>query len=139
MDTFKWHGKNRQGKKVKGELEALSESIATLSLRKQGISDLKVRKKPKDIEIKIPFIKAKVPEKDVVVFTRQFATMINSGLPIIQCLEIQSSQQENKEFKNCSNVNPWIGCLVSAGRAQSWSRPLKKWAPSLLKFILMPS
>ena len=40
-----------------------------------------------------------MPEKDVVVFTRQFATMINSGLPIIQCLEIQSTQQENKEFK----------------------------------------
>ncbi len=99
MDTFKWQGKNRQGKKVKGELEALSESVVTLSLRKQGMTNLKVRKKAKDIEINIPFLKAKVPEKDVVVFTRQFATMINSGLPIIQCLEIQSSQQENKEFK----------------------------------------
>ncbi len=99
MDTFKWQGKNRQGKKIKGEVEALSESVVTLSLRKRGITNLKVRKKAKDIEINIPFLKAKVPEKDVVVFTRQFATMINSGLPIIQCLEIQSSQQENKEFK----------------------------------------
>ncbi|MEA3348519.1 MAG: type II secretion system F family protein [Pseudomonadota bacterium] len=99
MDTFKWQGKNRQGKKLKGEIEALSESVVTLSLRKQGISDLKVRKKAKDIEINLPFVKASVPEKDVVVFTRQFATMINAGLPIIQCLEIQSSQQENKEFK----------------------------------------
>ena len=99
MDTFKWQGKNRQGKKLSGEIEALSESVVTLSLRKQGVADLKVRKKAKDIEINIPFLKAKVPEKDVVVFTRQFATMINAGLPIIQCLEIQSSQQENKEFK----------------------------------------
>ncbi|MCK5539974.1 MAG: type II secretion system F family protein [Deltaproteobacteria bacterium] len=99
MNTFKWQGKNRQGKKVKGELEALSESVVTLSLRKQGIRDLKVRKKAKDIEINLPFLKASVPEKDVVVFSRQFATMINAGLPIIQCLEIQSSQQENKEFK----------------------------------------
>ncbi len=99
MDTFKWQGKNRQGKKIKGEIEALSESVVTLSLRKQGITDLKVRKKAKDIEINLPFVKARVPEKDVVVFTRQFATMINAGLPIIQCLEIQSSQQENKEFK----------------------------------------
>ena len=63
MDTFKWQGKNRQGKKVKGELEALSESIVTLSLRKQGITDLKVRKKAKDIEINLPFLKAKVPER----------------------------------------------------------------------------
>ena len=99
MDTFKWQGKNRQGKKVKGEIEALSESIVTLNLRKKGITDLKVRKKPKDIEINLPFFKAKVPEKDVVVFTRQFSTMINAGLPIIQCLEIQAAQQENKEFK----------------------------------------
>ena len=99
MDTFKWQGKNRQGKKLSGEIEALSESVVTLSLRKQGVTNLKVRKKAKDIEINIPFLKAKVPEKDVVVFTRQFATMINAGLPIIQCLEIQSSQQENKEFK----------------------------------------
>ncbi|MEA3334238.1 MAG: type II secretion system F family protein [Pseudomonadota bacterium] len=99
MDTFKWQGKNRQGKKLKGEIEALSESVVTLSLRKQGITDIKVSKKAKDIEINLPFLKAKVPEKDVVVFTRQFATMINAGLPIIQCLEIQSSQQENKEFK----------------------------------------
>ncbi|MBN2706527.1 MAG: type II secretion system F family protein [Deltaproteobacteria bacterium] len=99
MITYKWQGKNRQGKKVKGEVEAISENIVIMSLRKQGISDLKVRKKPKDIEINLPFFKASVPDKDVVVFTRQFATMINSGLPIIQCLEIQSTQQENKEFK----------------------------------------
>ncbi len=99
MDTFKWQGKNRQGKKIKGKVEALSESVVKMNLRKQGVIDLKIRKKAKDIEINIPFLKGKVPEKDVVVFTRQFATMINSGLPIIQCLEIQSTQQENKEFK----------------------------------------
>ncbi|MCK5681195.1 type II secretion system F family protein, partial [bacterium] len=99
MDTFKWQGKDRQGKKIKGETDALSESVVTMSLRKRGITDLKVKKKPKDIEINLPFLKAKVPEKDVVIFTRQFSTMINAGLPIIQCLEIQSSQQENKEFK----------------------------------------
>ncbi len=99
MDTYKWQGKDRQGKRVKGETEALSESVITLSLRKKGITNVKVRKKPKDIEINLPFLKAKVPEKDVVIFTRQFSTMINAGLPIIQCLEIQSTQQENKEFK----------------------------------------
>ncbi len=104
MNTYKWQGKDRQGKKVRGETEALSESVITLSLRKKGITNVKVRKKPKDIEINIPFLKAKVPEKDVVIFTRQFSTMINAGLPIIQCLEIQSSQQENKEFKRVLTV-----------------------------------
>jgi len=99
MQIYKWQGKNRQGKKAKGEMEAISDSVVVMSLRKQGYTDLKVRKKPKEIEINLPFLKAKVPEKDVVVFTRQFATMINAGLPIIQCLEIQSTQQENKEFR----------------------------------------
>ena len=99
MQIFKWQGKNRQGKKVKGEMEAVSESVVIMTLRKQGLSDLKVRKKPKDIEINLPLLKGSVPEKNIVVFTRQFATMINAGLPIIQCLEIQGAQQENKAFK----------------------------------------
>jgi type IV pilus assembly protein PilC len=99
MQIYKWQGTDRQGKKTKGEMEAPSESVVTLNLRRQGFNNLKIRKKPKDIEINLPFLKARVPEKDVVVFTRQFATMINAGLPIIQCLEIQSTQQENKEFR----------------------------------------
>jgi type IV pilus assembly protein PilC len=97
--TFLWQGKDRQGKKVKGEIEALSDSMVILGLRKKGLTQLKVRKKPKAINITLPFLKGRVPEKNVVVFTRQFATMINAGLPIIQCLEIQSSQQDHKEFQ----------------------------------------
>ncbi|MBN2231832.1 MAG: type II secretion system F family protein [Deltaproteobacteria bacterium] len=99
MTMYRWQAKDRQGKKQKGELDAISESFITLQLRKKGMTDIKVRKKPKEIEINLPFLKGRVPEKDKVVFTRQFATMINAGLPIIQCLEIQASQQENKEFK----------------------------------------
>ena len=48
MAVFLWQGKNRQGKKVKGEIEALSDSIVTLSLRKKGLTQLKVKKKPKE-------------------------------------------------------------------------------------------
>ena len=99
MTVFLWQGKDRQGKKVKGEIEALSDSMVILGLRKKGLTQLKVRKKPKEINITLPFLKGRVPEKNVVVFTRQFATMINAGLPIIQCLEIQSSQQDHKEFQ----------------------------------------
>ena len=99
MTVFLWQGRDRQGKKVKGEIEALSDSMVILSLRKKGLTQIKVKKKPKEIQINLPFLKGRVPEKNVVVFTRQFATMINAGLPIIQCLEIQSAQQEHKEFK----------------------------------------
>ncbi len=99
MTVFLWQGKDRKGKKVKGEIEALSESMVILGLRKKGLTQLKVKKKPKEINITLPFLKGRVPEKNIVVFTRQFATMINAGLPIIQCLEIQSSQQDHKEFQ----------------------------------------
>ncbi|MBW1645908.1 MAG: type II secretion system F family protein [Deltaproteobacteria bacterium] len=96
---FLWQARDRQGKKLKGETEAISDSMVVLQLRKQGLTDIKVKKKPKEIEINLPFLKGRVPEKNVVVFTRQFATMINAGLPIIQCLDIQAKQQEHKEFQ----------------------------------------
>jgi len=57
------------------------------------------KKKPKDLLENIPFFKQKVKEKDVVIFSRQFATMIDAGLPIIQCLELLSAEEENVTFK----------------------------------------
>lgn len=64
-----------------------------------NFTDIKVWKKPKDLFENIAFFQPKVTTKDVVIFTRQFATMIDAGLPLVQCLEILSSQQENRTFK----------------------------------------
>jgi type IV pilus assembly protein PilC len=101
MPKFSWEGKTRTGKVQKGEMEAPNEAAVTAQLRRQGIlpSGIKARGKGLDIEIKIPGFEPKVTTKDLMVFTRQFATMIDAGLPLVQCLDILARQQENKTFK----------------------------------------
>jgi len=101
MAKFAWEGKTRTGQVQKGEMEAPNEAAVTATLRRQGImpSKIKERGKGMDVELKIPGFEPKVTTKDLVVFTRQFATMIDAGLPLVQCLDILSKQQENKTFK----------------------------------------
>jgi len=99
MPEFIWKGVNRKGKKKKGEMEAESENFVRLTLRRQGIEPTKIKPKPKDLFENVKFLQPRVTEKDIVVMTRQFATMIDAGLPLVQCLEILYGQQENKTFK----------------------------------------
>ena len=99
MPDFVWKGVNRRGKKKKGEMEAESENIVRLTLRRQGIEPSSIKPKPKDLFENIKFLQPKVTEKDIVVMTRQFATMIDAGLPLVQCLEILYSQQDNRTFR----------------------------------------
>ncbi len=102
MSQFAWEGRTRAGEVRKGTMEAEAEPEVANRLRAQGITLSKAKKKAKDLEIKLPFgIGQGVPEKDLVVFTRQFATMIDAGLPIVQCLEILASQTPNKNFQKC--------------------------------------
>jgi type IV pilus assembly protein PilC len=101
MGKFKWEGTTKSGQSMKGEMEAPNEGAVQSQLRRQGISPGKVKEAGKgfDMEIKIPGFEPKVTTKDIVIFTRQFATMIDAGLPLVQCLDILSKQQENKTFK----------------------------------------
>lgn len=94
MATFEWTGKTRQGTIQKGQLAANSREEVIALLRKENILVTSVQQKAKDL--KIPgFGGGKVSDKDIVIFTRQFATMIDAGLPLVQCLEILSAQCEN--------------------------------------------
>ena len=95
MPVFTWEGKNRKGEVKKGEMEAVNETAVNANLSKQGIISTSVKVKTSETKT----TKVKVSTKDLVVFTRQFATMIDAGLPLVQCLDILSSQQENKGFK----------------------------------------
>jgi type IV pilus assembly protein PilC len=79
-------------------MEADGEPDLANRLRSQGLTLSKAKKKAKNIEIKLPF-GGGVPEKDIVIFTRQFATMINSGLPLVQSLDILAKQSENKALR----------------------------------------
>ncbi len=98
MPFFVYKAKNRAGRKVKGELEAPTIEMAENSLQRRGYTEIKIRPKPKDI-FEGTFLEAKVKARDMVVFSRQFATMIQSGVPILQSLQILSEQTENPKLK----------------------------------------
>ena len=99
MPIYLWQGQDRKGTVQKGEIEAPDERSVQLQLRRMQIRPTKIKKKPKDLFENVSFLQPKVQSSDVVVFSRQFATMIGAGLPLIQCLDILRSQQENKTFK----------------------------------------
>ncbi|NLV24405.1 MAG: type II secretion system F family protein [Deltaproteobacteria bacterium] len=82
-------------------MEAPNQGAVLAQLRKAGVmpSEVKERGKGLDMEIKIPGFGQKVTTKNLVIFTRQFSTMIDAGLPLVQCLEILARQQDNKTFK----------------------------------------
>jgi type IV pilus assembly protein PilC len=97
MPVYLWKGRDGKSGLVSGELLSENESGVIESLRKKNVVVTSVRVKPK--ELKLSFFQPKVSNKDLSIFTRQFATMINAGLPLVQCLEIQTQQQENPTFK----------------------------------------
>lgn len=100
MDVYVWEGRSRKGTMEHGEISAANEAAVRLALRRQQIQAIKIETKPKDLLRGLKFSgRKKVKEKDIVVFTRQFATMIDAGLPLVQCLEILGSQQDNATLK----------------------------------------
>jgi type IV pilus assembly protein PilC len=94
MPVFAYAGKARGGKSVTAEITADNRDTAIDQLRSQGVTVTTIEEKKKKAIEK----KQAVTDKDIVVFTRQFATMIGAGLPLVQCLEILSSQCDNKTF-----------------------------------------
>ncbi|MBN1849949.1 MAG: type II secretion system F family protein [Deltaproteobacteria bacterium] len=99
MPFFLWVAETRKGKKLKGELEAANEQIALNQLKKRNLKVLKIKPKPKDLFENISFMQPKVTSKDIVIFTRQFSTMIDAGLPLVQGLTILAEQTENPTFR----------------------------------------
>ena len=89
---FKWEGKNRQGTIQKGELAAKSKDEVMTLLRRQNILPISVSAKPKELKFQFG---SQITDKDIVILTRQLATMIDAGLPLVQCLEILGSQSGN--------------------------------------------
>ncbi len=99
MPIYQWKGKNSYGESRKGQYEAPNEDVVRSHLKKLRITPSKIKEKPKDVLEGIPLFQPKVTGKDVVIFTRQLSTMIDAGLPLVQCLEILAKQQENPTFK----------------------------------------
>src|SRR5438067_1642146 len=100
MAAFAWEGRTRGGEVKKGVMDAETEVDVTSRLRGMGISLTKVRNKQYDIDLTLPeWLGGGVSNKDLVIFTRQLATMQDAGLPIVQCLEILATQSENRAFQ----------------------------------------
>lgn len=99
MPVFIWEGKNRRNETIKGELEAAGEDGVRAHLARLKLVPVKIKKKPKDLLENVSWAQPRVTETDVILFCRQFSTMLDAGLPIIQCLDILQQQQENKRFK----------------------------------------
>ncbi len=99
MPVYIWKGIDAKGNSQKDEMEAENLAIAKQLLLRKGIHIKSIKPKPKDLLEYIPALQPRVKDKDLMIFTRQFATMIDAGLPIMQCLEILHEQQTNKTFK----------------------------------------
>src|SRR5712691_4832663 len=103
MPTFAYKGVKTDGGTVTAEITAADERTAARQLRSQGIVVQSLAaKKAAGGDIQIPFLSALfggVRSKDVSVFTRQFATMISAGLPLVQCLQALGQQAERKKFQ----------------------------------------
>ena len=97
MPVFTYRGTNRTGAAVAGEMTASNKTELQSLLRRQQITATRMSEKGK--EFNLPSFGGGVDSKELAIFTRQFSVMIDAGLPLVQCLEILSSQQENKTFQ----------------------------------------
>ena len=97
MPQFAWKGKTRGGAAQEGVLSAESKDAVIAMLRKQQILVTAVTEKGK--ELALPKFGGGVAQKEIAIFTRQFSVMIDAGLPLVQCLEILGTQQNNRTFQ----------------------------------------
>ena len=96
-DMFVWEGTDKSGKRVKGEMSGQSDALVKAVLRRQGVNPLKVKKKPKPL---FGGGGGKVTPKDITVFSRQLATMMSSGVPLVQAFEIVGRGHENPAMQD---------------------------------------
>lgn len=122
MAVYVWEARTPRGEVKKGELDAPDDAAAKAQLRRRGFKTIAVKKKPKDLLEYIPWLSGSVKEKEVVVFARQFSTMISAGLPIVQCLEMLAAQEQNKAF---AKIITAVKSDIEAGSTLSES--LKKY------------
>jgi type IV pilus assembly protein PilC len=97
MPDYKYQGTSRSGGSVSGTMTASNKTELATLLKRQQITATKMTEKGK--EFNIPQFGGGVNAKELAIFTRQFSVMIDAGLPLVQCLEILASQQENKFFQ----------------------------------------
>ena len=98
MPVYTFSGKNAAGEKVSGERTAANKQVLAMQLRREQVAAPTIREKGKEFALPL-FGSSKVKTKDIAIFFRQFSVMIDAGLPLVQCLEILSANQENATFQ----------------------------------------
>ncbi len=103
MAVFRWQGVSPRGEVLAGEMEAPTRDAVLVRLRSQRIQPIpaKIKEKGRGLEreLRIPGFGESIKQRDIVIFTRQLATMIDAGLPIVQCLEVLATQSPNKKLR----------------------------------------
>ncbi len=94
MAVFHWQARTRQGQSQSGEIEAGDRNAAMMTLRRQGYLDIRVRKKPTSIQVR----PATISDKEITIFFRQLSTMINAGLPLVQCFQLAERGSGNPKM-----------------------------------------
>ena len=98
MPQYEYRGKSQTGQEVSDTRTSPSREALDATLRREQITPTRIVEKGREIAIPKPKMAGRVSAKELAVFTRQFSVMIDAGLPLVQCLEILASQQENKGF-----------------------------------------
>ncbi len=122
MPVFVWEGRSKDGENKKGQMEAQNSTEVEQKLKQLNITPEKVAKKPAEFNIKIPGFGGNVDTKTLVIFTRQLATMIDAGLPLVQCLEILGNSEPNKAFKEIL-----LGVKAQVETGSTFADALKKY------------
>lgn len=122
MAVWQWEGTTGDGEFRRGEVEADSKADAQLKLRQQSVAPLKIKKKQKELELVIPGLTDGVPLKSMVIFTRQMATMIDAGLPLVQALDLVGNAEPNVNLKKTI-----LGVKSAVEGGMSFSDSLKKY------------
>ena len=121
MPTFTYTVRTPAGATQRGQIDAADRRAAALTLRQRQLIVTSLRARPKDLRLNIPGLTGGVAAKDLVVFTRQFATMISSGLPLVQCLDTLGRQTPNKRL---ADIVMQVKADVEAGA--SFTEALRK-------------
>ncbi|MBM4344655.1 MAG: type II secretion system F family protein [Deltaproteobacteria bacterium] len=122
MAQWQYEGTTTEGEFRRGEIDGDTKDAAQQKLKQMGVSILKLKKKQKEIEIVIPGITDTVPVKNMVIFTRQMATMIDAGLPLVQALDLVGNSEPNPNLKKTI-----LGVKSSVESGSSFSDSLKKY------------
>ncbi|MSP92476.1 MAG: type II secretion system F family protein [Myxococcales bacterium] len=122
MATWTWEGPNDAGDYKRGDIDADTKTVATQKLQTMGIKVLKIKRKSSGFELVIPGITDTIPLKTMVIFTRQMATMIDAGLPLMQALDLIGNSESNPNMKKTI-----MGVKAAVEGGSSFSEALKRY------------